>query len=184
MQSRMRRYGLALTNFIDSRSRATPAAISFAIDSLQQGLSHVITENVDPSGATAPGTFVVTVNDGSGAPPSALISTVATAVDAVRPVGTQFFVLPPTVFPATISLTITVSDANKPAAQAAVTQALQTYTAALPIGAPLPISRIAAIAYAAAANVTNVAAISINEGSADLAPSGTGVVVPGLIVVN
>ena len=171
-------------NFIDSRSRATPAAIAFTIESLQQGLSHVVSENVDPSGATVPGTFIVTINDGSGSPPSALLSAVATAVDAVRPVGTQFFVLPPSVFSASISLTITVSDGNKPASQAAVTGALQAYIGTLPIGAPLPISRVAAIAYAAASNITNVALISINGANADLVPLATGVVTPGVIAAN
>jgi uncharacterized phage protein gp47/JayE len=170
-------------NFIDSRSRATRAAIAFTIDSLQQGLSHVVTENIDPSGTSAPGTFLVTIDDGSGYPPSALLSSVASAVDTVRPVGTQFFVLPPTVLTAAISLTITVSDNNKPASQSAVMNALQTYVAALPIGAPLPVSRVAAIAYAAAANITNVASITINDGG-DLVPSDTGVVVPGAIAVN
>ncbi len=171
------------TNFIDSRSRATPAAIAFTIDSLQQGISHVVTENVEPSGAVTPGTFIVTIDDGSGSPPSALISAVASAVDAVRPIGTQFFVLPPTVLTATISLAITVSDANKAAAQGAVTSAIQAYVTALPIGAPLPISRLAAIAYAAASNITNVAAITINGGG-DLTPPATGVIVPGVIAVN
>jgi uncharacterized phage protein gp47/JayE len=104
-------------------------------------------------------------------------------VDTVRPVGTQFFVLPPTVLTAAISLTITVSDNNKPASQAAVTSALQAFVTALPIGAPLPVSRVAAIAYGAAANITNVASITIN-GAGDLIPSATGVVVPGAITVN
>ena len=170
-------------NFIDSRSRATPAAIAFTIDSLQQGLSHVVVENIDISGAAAPGTFLVIIDDGSGFPPSALLSAVASAVDAVRPVGTQFFVLPPTVLTAAISLTITVSDNNKTGAQAAVSSALQAYVTSLPIGAPLPLSRVAAIAYAAAANITNVAAVTINGGG-DLVPTATGVIVPGANAVD
>lgn len=170
-------------NFIDSRSRATPAAVAFVIDSLQQGLSHVVTENVSSAGASVPGTFIVTVDDGSGAPPSTLLAAVASAVDTVRPIGTQFVVQPPTVLVANVSLSITVSDANKAAAQAAVTRAITAYIAALPIGAPLPASRTAALAYAAAGNITNVSALTINGGG-DLAPSATGVVRPGTIVVN
>lgn len=170
-------------NFIDSRSRATPVAIAFTIDSLQQGLSHVVTENTDPSGATVPGTFIVTINDGSGAPPASLISAVATAVDTVRPVGTQFFVQPPVNVTANISLAISVSDNNKATSQAAVTSAVTGYIAALPIGAPLPVSRIGALAYAAAANITNVSAITINGGG-DLVPPATGIVMPGVIAVN
>ena len=170
-------------NFIDSRSRATPAAVAFAIDSLQQGLSHVVTENASPAGTAAPGTFVVTVDDGSGAPPASLISAVASAIDAVRPVGTQFYVQPPTVLGANVSLAITVSDANKAAAQGAVAAAITAYVGSLPIGAPLPLTRVAALAYAAAGNVTNVSSLTIN-GAADLVPPATGVVRPGVIAVN
>jgi uncharacterized phage protein gp47/JayE len=170
-------------NFIDSRSRATPAAIAFAIDSLQQGLSNVVTENVDPSGARSPGSFTVTVDDGSGAPPSTLIAAVTAAVDAVRPVGTQFSVQPPAVLIANISLAITVSDANKPSAQAAVTAAITAYVDALAIGAPLPLSRLAAVAYGASGNITNVSTLTINGGD-DLVPLPTGVIMPGVIAVN
>ena len=170
-------------NFIDSRSRATPTAIAFAIDSLQQGLSHVVTENIDPSGASSPGSFTVTVDDGSGAPPSTLIAAVWAAVDAVRPVGTQFAVQPPSVVIANVSLTLTVSDTNKPAAQAAVTTALTSFINGLPIGAPLPLSRMAAVAYGAAGNITNVSGLTINGGG-DLVPLSTGIVMPGVISVN
>lgn len=170
-------------NFIDSRSRATPAAIAFTIDSLRQGLSHVITENTSPSGAAVPGTFIVTIDDGSGSPPASLISTVASAVDAVRPIGTQFFVMPPIVLTPTISLTIAVSDSNKPASQAAVAAAINGYIATLPIGASLPVSRVAAIAYGAAANITNVSNVTIND-AADLVPLPTGVIRPGIVAVN
>lgn len=165
------------TNFIDSRSRATLAAIAFTIDSLQQGLSHVVTENAD-----APGTVIVTIDDGSGAPPATLLAAVANAVDTVRPVGTQFFVLPPTVFTASISLAITVAG-DKAAAQAAVAGAIQAYVTSLGIGTPLPVSRIAAVAYGASATITNVASITINGGG-DLVPSATGVVMPGAITVD
>lgn len=164
-------------NFIDSRSRATLAAIAFTIDSLQQGVSHVVTEN-----SGAPGTVIVTIDDGSGAPPGPLLAAVANAVDTVRPVGTQFFVMPPTVFPAAINLAITVAG-DKAAAQAAAASAIRTYVTSLGIGAPLPVSRIAAIAYGASAAITNVAAITINGGG-DLVPSATGVVMPDAITVD
>ena len=57
----------------------------------------MVGENVDPSGAARPGFFTVTVDDGSGAPPAALIAAITAAVDRVRPVGTQFAVQPATV---------------------------------------------------------------------------------------
>jgi uncharacterized phage protein gp47/JayE len=171
------------SNFIDSRSRATPAAIAFAIDSLQQGLQHVLSENTDPSGAARPGFFTVTVDDGSGAPPATLIAAVSAAVENVRPVGTQFAVQPPTVLLADITLAITAATAGKPAAQAAVAAAISQYVANLPIGGMLPLSRVASIAYGASPAITNVSALAIN-GAGDLIPPPTGVVMAGSITVN
>ncbi len=171
------------TNFMASRARATPAAIAFAIASLQQGLQHVLSENTDPSGAVRPGFFTVTVDDGSGAPPGSLIAAVAAAVDGVRPVGTQFAVQPATVFPANITLAITAAAVVKPAAQAAVVSAIVAYIATLPIGGSLPLSRLASIAYLASPAITNVSAIAIN-GAGDLLPAATGIVRAGSVTVN
>jgi uncharacterized phage protein gp47/JayE len=170
-------------NFIDSRSRATPRAIAFAIQSLQQGIGFVLAENTDPSGAIRPGFFTVTIDDGSGAPPSTLIAAVSAAIDAVRPVGTQFAVQPPQPIAANISLTITTATANHAAAQLAVSGAITAYVASLPIGAPLRTSRLAALAYAADASIGNVSALTINGGG-DLVPPATGVIKPGTIAVN
>jgi uncharacterized phage protein gp47/JayE len=171
-------------NFIDSRSRATPAAIAFAIQSLQQGVSYVLAENTDPSGVYRPGFFTVTINDGSGSPPGTLMSAVSAALDAVRPVGTQFAVQPPAVISANISLSLTTPDSTThAAAQLAVTNAILAYIAALPIGGPLPVSRLAAIAFAAAPSITDVTAITIN-GAGDLTPPTTGIIMPGTLAVN
>ncbi len=170
-------------NFIDSRSRATPAAIAFAIASLQQGLTYVLAENTDPSGAARQGFFTVTVNDGSGAPTAALLSAVSTALEEIRPVGTQFAVLSPVVVTANISLSLTVPASSSAAAQSAVTAALTSYIATLGIGAPLPVSRVAAIAYATDPAITNVSAVTINGGG-DLVPPPNGIVMPGTVAVS
>ena len=174
---------LRFTNFIDSRSRATPAAIGFAIQSLQQGLTYVLAENADPTGAARPGFFTVTVDDGSGSPPSTTVAAVSTALEGVRPVGTQFAVQPPQVVIANIALTITTSMANHGAAQAAVVAAIQGYVTSLPIGAALPVSRLAAVAYSADPSITNVAQLSIN-GAGDLTPPASGIVKPGNVTVD
>ncbi len=174
---------LRFGNFIDSRARATPAAIAFAIDSLQQGLSYVIAENQDTIGATRPGFFVVTLDNGSGAPPAVTLAAAAQAIEAVRPVGVQFAVQPPLLLSAAVSLTLEVADIARPTAQAATVAALTSYIAALPVGAPLRLSRIAAITYAAAPAVTNVSALAIN-GAGDLVPPPSGVIKPGAITVD
>ena len=170
-------------NFIDSRSRATPAAIAFTIQSLQQGLSYALFENADPIGTTRPGFFTVIVDDGSGYPSAATIAAVSGALEAVRPVGSMFAVQPPTVVMANISMTISTPAANHPAAQVAVTSAIQAYVSTLTIGAELPLSRLAAISYGADPSITNVSEISIN-GAADLAPSPSGIIKLGTVTVD
>ena len=170
-------------NFIDSRARATPAAIAFAIQSLQQGLTYVLAENTDPSGASRPGFFTVTVDDGSGYPPRTTIAAVSAALESVRPVGTQFAVQPPTVITANITLAIATPASTHAAAQANVSAAIQSYTAGLTIGMPLPLSRIAAIAYAADPSISNVSGMAIND-AADLVPPPTCIIKPGTVTVN
>ena len=171
------------TNFIDSRSRATPAAIAYAIQSLQQGLTHVLAENMDPSGALRLGFFTVTVDDGTGSPPPITIAAVSAALENVRPVGTQFAVQPPTLLTATIALTITAPASSYATAQANVGSAIKAYVSTLPIGASLPLSRLAAIAYAADPSVSNVSAITIN-GAADLIAPPTSIIKPGTVTVD
>src|SRR5579859_4714525 len=151
------------TNFIASRSRATPLAVGYAICSIQQGLNYTIQENMDPSGQPLMGSFVVTVDDGSGSPSTTLLSTVQTAIDAVRPVGSIFAVRPPSVYVADVSLTISVAPrANKASVQAQVGNAIGAFIDGLPIGAALPLTKIAQLAYSANVLVANVSQISVN----------------------
>ena len=93
----------------------------------------------------------------------ALLASVATAIEAVRPVGSILCVRPPTMVQAAISLTITVAGAaQKPPVAAAVGGAIAVFVNALPIGAPLPLTRIAQVAYAAHPAVTNVSQVLVN----------------------
>jgi uncharacterized phage protein gp47/JayE len=172
-------------NFIASRSRATPLAVGYAISSIQQGLNYTIQENTDPSGLPHMGSFLVTIDDGSGSPSTALLSTVQTAIDAVRPVGSIFSVRPPTVLTVGVSLIITVAaGASKAPVQALVGNAIGIYINSLPIGAGLPLTRLAQIAYSASAAVVNVGAVLANGSAGDITVPATGVLKAGVIAVN
>ncbi len=117
--------------------------------------------------------------------PPALLATVAAAIEAVRPVGSIYAVQPPTVVQAAISLTIAVAGtAQKPPVAAAVGNAITAFVNTLPIGAPLPLTRIAQVAYAAHPAVTNVSQVLINGAASDLVPAASGVVKAGLVAVN
>ena len=172
-------------NFIQSRSRATPLAVGYAVSSIQQGLNYAFQENIDTAGNPRIGNFVVTIDDGSGYPSASLLATAAAAVEAVRPVGSTFAVQPPTVVPANLNVLVTLSSGvPKPPVVAMVATALQAYINALPIGAPLPLTKVAQVAYAAHPAVVNVGALAINGGTADLTPPASGVVKAGVIAVS
>jgi uncharacterized phage protein gp47/JayE len=172
-------------NFLSSRSRATDVAVGYAVSSIQQGLQYAIQENVMPDGSARMGSFVVTVDDGSGNPSAELLSAVTAAVEAVRPVGSSFGVLPPVVTQASVSLMVSVAAGAAHATVAAeVAASVSAYVNTLPIGAVLPWSKLAQLAYGASSSVTNVTQVLLNGGTADLAPGVTGVIKTGLVVVN
>jgi uncharacterized phage protein gp47/JayE len=176
---------LRFQNFIQSRSRATPLAVGYAVSSVQQGLRYIIQENINTAGAAAMGSFVVTVDDGTGYPSNSLLSSVQTAVNAMRPIGSTFAIQPPVVINASVSLTLTVAPtAAKPQIAAEVVAAITTYINSLSIGATLPLTKLAQISYEADPNVVNVGQLEINGASADLVPSPNGVVKAGTIAVN
>jgi uncharacterized phage protein gp47/JayE len=172
-------------NYLASRSRATNVAVGYAVSSIQQGLQYAIQENVMPDGTARMGSFVVTVDDGSGNPSAALIAAVTAAVDAVRPLGSSFGVMPPIVVQAAVSMVVSVGPGvvHADAAQA-VAAAVIAYINALPVGAPLAWSRLTQVAYDAQPAVTNVTSVLLNGATADLAPGIAGVVKAGAIAVN
>lgn len=156
-----------------------------AIASVQQGLTYVIQENLNTANQTVPGSFVVTVDDGSGYPAATLLSAVQSAIDLVRPVGSTFAVQPPTVTGASIVLSLTLAtNASRPTVESNVTQALTSYINTLPIGAPLPITRVAQLTYAADPSIQNVTGLLINSSAADLVPPPNGVIKAASVTAN
>ena len=171
--------------FLSSRAQATAQAVAYAVAGVQQGLTYVIEENVDPSGAVRPGNFVVTVDDGSGAPSSVLLSAVSQAVSAVRPVGTTFSVQGPSVLSAAVAMTLTLPPGiDHTASVATVTAAVQAYVNRQPVGAALALTRLAQLAYDAVPQITNVTDVTINGVATDLIVPPAGVVKAATVVVS
>ncbi len=168
------------TRFLDSRARATGAAILYAIDGVQQGLQRTLQDNTPVLGS-----FLVTVDDGSGAPSSSLIAAVAAAVEAVRPLGALYAVQAPVVIPADVSLSVTLVDgAVAGTVRAAVAAAITDHINTLGLGAALAWSRLIQVAHEASPLVAAVSAVLVNGGAADLVPGPGGVVKPGAVVVS
>lgn len=170
--------------YINSRSRGTVDAIGFAVSSVRQGLSFVVHENVDVIGHTQLGNFVVIVDDGTGVPPSSLLELVATAVDAVRPIGSRFAVRAPSVQMADVVIHVDpVPGVPLSEIRVELTRAVESFVNTLAVGAGLSVTRIAQAIYQASTKVNNVSNITINGLSSDLAGSNRGVVKAGLIAI-
>jgi uncharacterized phage protein gp47/JayE len=178
-------FRLRFQNYLQSRSRATLSAVGYAISSIQQGLDFTIAENVASNGASWIGSFLITVDDGSGYPPSSLLSTAYAAIDVVRPIGSIFSVQPPNVVQANVALTLSiVSGATSATIVSAVALAITSYINSARIGELLPLTRLAQVAYDASSAVVNVTQLQVNGGTADLSPGGTGIIKAGTVSVS
>jgi len=171
--------------YIASLSRATVMAVEAAISGVELELNFTVTENVAPDGTMRPGSFLAVVDDGTGTPLPSLLTRIAAAIEAVRPVGTTYAVIPPTLVNVAIALTV-ATDGSAPHANAAtaVQNAISAYVGGLPIGSALPFSRITQIAFAASPAVTNVTGITLNGASSDIIPTAVGVIRPSSITVH
>jgi uncharacterized phage protein gp47/JayE len=170
--------------FINTRSQATPAAVGYAVSSVQQGLTWTIQENTSAGGTNTPGNFVVTVDDGTGDPSGVLLADVQTAIDAVRPVGSTFQVLAPSVVAANISLIVTPAPGyTLSQAVAAAGTALTAAVDAGGMGAGFMFGTIYQVALNCP-SVATVEAVTLNGGTSDLAATQAQVIRAGTIAVS
>jgi hypothetical protein len=175
----------AFANYIQTRSRATPNSILYAAESVAQNITAMVQDNTNTAGAYQPGFFTVTVNDGSGAPPSSTLTAVSVAVSAYRAVGSTWGVIAPPLTTANVALTITTNPTgNKPALLVPVQNAILAYIAGLTFGQALPLTRIAAIAYGVDPSIVDVTAITINSAASDLTPAANGLVRAGTVAAS
>jgi uncharacterized phage protein gp47/JayE len=172
-------------NYLITRSRATSAAVKSAIADIRQGLNILICENTGVDGSKQAGFFVVIVDDGSGYPSSALLSSVTDAVESVRPVGTMFAVIPPDVVSVDLSLTASLSAGTDPnQCVSNIQEQVTEYLNGLAIGRSAAITRVAQSAYRADPGIENVTGILLNGLPSDLVPPPRGVIKVGRILVT
>lgn len=170
--------------YIASLSKATKAAIGYAITSVPQVASYSLVENQTYAGSTQMGYFYAVVDDGTGTPSGTFISTVSNAIDAVRPFTSTFGVFAPVVVTANVAMTITTAVGYDHAATASVVaSAIRTYLSGLVLGQSLAFSRLAQVAYDASPGVTNVTGVTLNGGTADLSATAKQVIKPGTVAV-
>lgn len=171
--------------YVASLSKATKTAIGYAVTSLQAGLSYTLVEDLTYGGASQPGYFFVVLDDGTGYPPSTLLTAAATAIDAVRPVTSTFAVFAPVVIAATITMTATVAAGYAVAGTKALAQAaVLAYVNGLALGVSLSYQRIAQVAFDASPGITDITALLLNGGTADLAATSLQAIVPTTVTVS
>ena len=163
----------------------TLAAIFGAIASVQQGLTYQVIENTSPIGAYQPGNFLITVDDGSGAPPATLLQNVQTAINTVRPIGSTFYVSGPTLTNAVIVMAVqAASGYSKPAIQAAISAAVNSYVDTLPVNGTLFYTKLANIVWSSAPGIAAVSGLLVNGGQFDIVPVSGSVIKASSVSVN
>lgn len=172
--------------FIQSLRAGTVPAIQYEISSLQQGMQSVVHENMLPDGMTDDGSITVYVDDGSGSPSSTLVQACARAVDSVRAAGIRPNVIGASTLGATVTMTITTAAGYyHPTIVAAVSNAVAAYINALGLETTLRFTELEHVAYSASTAVTNVSAVTLNNGTSDLVPAmgqTIKVINPGVVV--
>ena len=163
--------------YINSMSEGTVAAVENAVLSVQQNLTCTVQPGT--------GSFVVTVDDGTGNPSSATLAAVLAAVGNVYALGITYSVQGPTEIVAAVAFTLTAASGYTKANMIPViATALTAYINALPMGAALPYSRVAQVIYDATPGVANVTGLTLNGLTADLGGSHAQCVRAGAITIS
>lgn len=171
--------------YIASLSKATKLAIGNAILGLQAGISYTLVENYAYNGTYQPGYFYTVVDDGSGTPSSAFLSSVSNAIDAVRPFTSTFGVFAPVIITANAAMSATVASGYDPTATKLLAKnAVLAYIESLTLGQTLPYTRLAQVAYDASPGITNVTGVTINGGTADITATNQQRVLAGTVTVS
>lgn len=171
--------------WIASLSKATRAAIGFAISNLQNGVSYTLTENFSWNGPKQPGYFYAVVDDGSSTPSSEFLQRAYAAIDEVRGFTISFGVFRPVVIQADVIMVITTDDmADHDQIVMQVRTAIKQYIDSLVLGQLLSYTQLIKVAYGVSQLVTNVSSLTLNGGTADMAASHKEVIRPQNVVVS
>jgi uncharacterized phage protein gp47/JayE len=169
--------------FLASLSKGDNDAITAAVLDVQQGLQLTITEDFDYDGTYDPGFFYVVASNGTPTLSSDLLAAIGSAVEGVRALGIRFAVFGPIALTANVSMTITSGAAYIHAnVVGAVGIALTNFINSLPLGASLPYTQLAAIAFSVP-GVTNVSAVLLNSGTSDLTANNQQEIFAGTVSV-
>lgn len=171
------------TGFVNTRARATMAAVIFAAQSVRQGLNIAVLESVTAGGFPQPGSFVVLVDDGSGAVGDDVLAQVAAAVEAVRGVGIAYVVTRPSLSLVNIAVTIAVVPGfDVGTVEGAVRTIVASYVASLQIGVGVSYFDLPATVRDVP-GVARITGLQLNGGATDIPAVPTQLVRLGTLTV-
>lgn len=171
--------------WINSLTEGTLLAVDAAIAGVQQGLTYLVLPNQQYNGTKLRGFFTVVVNDGSGHPPSSLLTAVTNAVNPVKPLGSSFGVFGPNLIPVNVVMNIASAPGyTHSTVTTAVQSAIQTFINSLGFGQALLYTQLASVAWGVA-GVSGVSlGYTVNGGTTDLNVSGVSLLQASTITVN
>lgn len=176
---------LRFVAFINALAKATVAAITYAVTSIQEGMQVSVLENQQYNGTAQPGFVTVIVDDGSGAIPAPLLAQCNSSVIAVRSAGVQTAVYAAVPMLATVVMVLGYAPGYyPPSVIAAVAAALSNHINGLGLTNPLRFTRLEQVAYDASPGVQNVISVTLNGGTHDLMPSAVQTVKVGALIVS
>lgn len=192
--AQLRKY---FVDYLNSLSRATKGAISYAIESVQNVVEYVLVENTNyDTDAQQLGYFYAVVDNGTGSPPDSLIAAVQNAIEAFRGLTIRFDVKKPQIVNAAIVATVLMPAAyNSPtyisSIQDSISSALITYVDLIPFGETLYYTRIPQIIYNTLNTLfpviidqINVHNITLNGSTSDLPSTTKQSIKPTTPVIN
>lgn len=163
--------------YIGSLSKGTVAAVQYAVASLQLGLNSTVLENITPSGSASNGFITVTVDDGSGAPPNSLLTTVGAAINGVRAAGIQMAVIAPVITTVIINVTVVTDPGyNHNVIVGTINTALLTYLSTLIVGQGLAFYKLSQVIIDSTAGITTISGLTLNGAAADIAANPRNVI--------
>lgn len=171
--------------FIQALQKATLAAVGYAIIGTQSGLSYSIIENQNFDTTARLGYFTVVVDDGSGAPPSSLLTSVYTAIDKVRPLTVTFGVFAPNVTTANVAATLVLAAGyDRPTLVGQVAVVITAYINKLGLNVALPYTRLAQLIYDVSPGIVGLTGLLLNSATADIAADPRHVIRAGTMTVS
>lgn len=181
--------------YLNGLSKATMIAVESVLLSIPEVEAFNIVENQTYStNAVELGYFYVVIDDGTGMPPSPLITAVYNAINPVRPLAVRFAVFGPELVTASVTANIVLPpNYSNPTLITQVELALTVYIRAIPFGETFFFTRIPQIIYSVIDGLNlpvsttdefNVDNILLNGGTTDLTSGVQQRIVPGTFTIT